>query len=228
MSNDEIYTGCKGFDGTWFRRFLRAVQNLNLTIYDTIKGKNEIISNRKQLVLKSTLDAEGLGLLNVASRLQSRKITLDYEDQIAKLIPSSDKRSLDHTSANDKSTAKRVKSFNNDESMKNPEQQLQCSPHETQNAKDNTPPLLTTIHFNKIFKKQILNQTDEFKKYLSQFTGDVCNKVQIPTLIRNSFVSGRFDSYYYKDYDIAHQILEHCATQLEAPMSYESKSFNLE
>ncbi|POG75432.1 hypothetical protein GLOIN_2v1770077 [Rhizophagus irregularis DAOM 181602=DAOM 197198] len=107
---------------------------------------NEIISNRKQLVLKSTLDAEGLGLLNVASRLQSRKITLDYEDQIAKLIPSSDKRSLDHTSANDKSTAKRVKSFNNDESMKNPEQQLQCSPHETQNAKDNTPPLLTTIH----------------------------------------------------------------------------------
>ncbi|CAB5184648.1 unnamed protein product [Rhizophagus irregularis] len=188
---------------------------------------NEIISNRKQLVLKSTLDAEGLGLLNVASRLQSRKITLDYEDQIAKLIPSSDKRSLDHTSANDKSTAKRVESFN-DESMKNPEQQLQCSPHETQNAEDNTPPLLTTIHFNKIFKKQILNQTDEFKKYLSQFTGDVCNKVQIPTLIRNSFVSGRFDSYYYKDYDIAHQILEHCATQLEAPMSYESKSFNLE
>ncbi|PKC04304.1 hypothetical protein RhiirA5_422430 [Rhizophagus irregularis] len=106
---------------------------------------NEIISNRKQLVLKSTLDAEGLGLLNVASRLQSRKITLDYEDQIAKLIPSSDKRSLDHTSANDKSTAKRVESFN-DESMKNPEQQLQCSPHETQNAEDNTPPLLTTIH----------------------------------------------------------------------------------
>uniref|UniRef100_U9SWD4 Uncharacterized protein n=1 Tax=Rhizophagus irregularis (strain DAOM 181602 / DAOM 197198 / MUCL 43194) TaxID=747089 RepID=U9SWD4_RHIID len=206
MSNDEIYTGCKGFDGTWFRRFLRAVQNLNLTIYDTIKGK---------LVLKSTLDAEGLGLLNVASRLQSRKITLDYEDQIAKLIPSSDKRSLDHTSANDKSTAKRVKSFNNDESMKNPEQQLQCSPHETQNAKDNTPPLLTTIHFNKIFKKQILNQTDEFKKYLSQFTGDVCNKVQIPTLIRNSFVSGRFDSYYYKDYDIAHQILEHCLAIVE-------------
>lgn len=65
------------------------------------------------------------------------------------------------------------------------------------------------LQFNKIFKKQILNQTDEFKKYLSQFTGDVCNKVQIPTLIRNSFVSGRFDSYYYKDYDIAHQILEH-------------------
>ncbi|PKY40352.1 hypothetical protein RhiirA4_538752 [Rhizophagus irregularis] len=60
------------------------------------------------LVLKSTLDAEGLGLLNVASRLQSRKITLDYEDQIAKLIPSSDKRSLDNISANDKSTAKRV------------------------------------------------------------------------------------------------------------------------
>lgn len=48
-----------------------------------------------------------------------------------------------------------VKSFNNDESMKNPEQQLQCSPHETQNAKDNTPPLLTTIHV-------VLNQINTF------------------------------------------------------------------
>jgi len=28
-----------GLDGTWFRRFLRAVQDLKPTIYDTIKGK---------------------------------------------------------------------------------------------------------------------------------------------------------------------------------------------
>ncbi|CAG8707313.1 15893_t:CDS:2, partial [Acaulospora morrowiae] len=84
------------------------------------------------------------------------------------------------------------------------------------------------LWFNKILKKQISNQTDEFKKYLNQFTGAVCNRAQIPTLVRKSFVSGRFDSYYYEDYDIAHQILEHCATRLEAPMSYESNGFNLE
>jgi hypothetical protein len=59
-------------------------------------------------VLKNTLDAEGLDLLNAASRLQSRMTILNYEDQIANLTPSSDKRSFDNTSANNKSTAKRV------------------------------------------------------------------------------------------------------------------------
>ncbi len=65
------------------------------------------------------------------------------------------------------------------------------------------------LWFNEILKKQISSQTDEFKNYLNQFTGVVCNRAQIPTLVRKSFVSGRFDSYYYEDYDIAHQILEH-------------------
>ncbi|CAG8727916.1 2126_t:CDS:2, partial [Acaulospora morrowiae] len=83
--------------------------------------------------------------------------------------------------------------------------------------------------FNNVLKKQTLrSQTDEFKKYLNQFNEDACNRTQIPTLVRNSFISGRFDSYYYEDYDIAHQLLEHCATRLDAHISYESKSFNLE
>ncbi|CAJ0844668.1 485_t:CDS:10 [Entrophospora sp. SA101] len=81
---------------------------------------------------------------------------------------------------------------------------------------------------NVILTKQVSNKTEEFKQYVGQFTERVCNRVQIPTLVRNSFVSGRFDSYYYEDYDIAHQVLEHCATRLEAHISYESKSFNLE
>ncbi|CAI2189422.1 9778_t:CDS:2 [Funneliformis geosporum] len=142
-----------GLDGTWFRRFLRAVQDLKPTIYDTIKGK---------LVLKSTLDAEGLGLLNVASRLQSRKVTLDYEDQIAKLIPSSDKRSLDNTSADDKSTAKRVKIFNKVETLESTEQQLQ-------NAGDyNTPPppYNNTRMMSYISKIPIITGTDKW--YSSQ------------------------------------------------------------
>ncbi|GES88705.1 hypothetical protein GLOIN_2v1770077 [Rhizophagus clarus] len=44
----------------------------------------------------------------MASRLQSQKTILNYEDQIAKLIPSSDKHSFDNTSANNKFTAKRL------------------------------------------------------------------------------------------------------------------------
>ncbi|PKY59162.1 hypothetical protein RhiirA4_481679 [Rhizophagus irregularis] len=81
---------------------------------------------------------------------------------------------------------------------------------------------------NTILKKQASDQTEEFKQYVGQFNERVCNRKQIPTLVRKSFILGRFDSYYYEDYDIAHQILEHCATRLEAHISYESKSSNLE
>ncbi|RIB00444.1 hypothetical protein C2G38_2234299 [Gigaspora rosea] len=81
---------------------------------------------------------------------------------------------------------------------------------------------------NTIFKKQTSDQTEEFKQYVGQFNECVCNRKQIPTLVRKFFILDRFDSYYYEDYNIAHQILEHCATRLEAHISYESKSFNLE
>ncbi|CAG8619334.1 9296_t:CDS:10 [Dentiscutata erythropus] len=81
---------------------------------------------------------------------------------------------------------------------------------------------------NTILKKQTSDQTEAFKQYVGQFNERVCNRKQIPTLVRKSFILDRFDSYYYEDYDIAHQILEHCATRLEAHISYESKSFNLE
>jgi len=59
-------------------------------------------------MLKSTLNAKGLDLLNVTNRLQSWKTILDYENYIAKLTSSSDKRSLDNISANNRSTVKRI------------------------------------------------------------------------------------------------------------------------
>src|ERR1051325_4242046 len=62
---------------------------------------------------------------------------------------------------------------------------------------------------NVILKKQTSDQTEEFKQYVGQFNERVCNRVQTPTLVRKSFILGRFDSYYYEDYDIARQILEH-------------------
>ncbi|KAF0441049.1 hypothetical protein F8M41_004023 [Gigaspora margarita] len=63
---------------------------------------------------------------------------------------------------------------------------------------------------NTILKKQTSDQTEEFKQYVGQFNERVCNRKQIPTLVRKSFILDRFDSYYYENYDIAHQILEHC------------------
>ncbi|CAG8645649.1 2026_t:CDS:2 [Racocetra fulgida] len=62
---------------------------------------------------------------------------------------------------------------------------------------------------NTILKKQTSDQTEAFKQYVGQFNERVCNRKQIPTLVRKSFILDRFDSYYYEDYDIAHQILEH-------------------
>ncbi|CAG8798010.1 37086_t:CDS:2, partial [Gigaspora margarita] len=69
--------------------------------------------------------------------------------------------------------------------------------------------------FTKILEKKASSQTDEFREYLNQFSDNACNRVHILTLVRKSFVLGRFDSYYYENYDIAHQILEHwCADVL--------------
>src|SRR2546423_1384038 len=62
---------------------------------------------------------------------------------------------------------------------------------------------------NNVLKSQVFNPTDEFKNYIGQFTEGACNRVQIPSLVRKSFINGRFDSYYYEDHDVAQQVLTH-------------------
>ncbi|CAJ0848870.1 8050_t:CDS:2, partial [Entrophospora sp. SA101] len=68
----------------------------------------------------------------------------------------------------------------------------------------------------------------EFKEYINQFNEKYCKRAWVPTLVRKSFIYGRFDPYYNEDYDIAQQIMTHCSVRLEAPVSNESNYGNLE
>ncbi|CAJ0842839.1 1918_t:CDS:2, partial [Entrophospora sp. SA101] len=49
----------------------------------------------------------------------------------------------------------------------------------------------------------------EFKEYINQFNEKYCKRAWVPTLVRKSFIYGRFDPYYNEDYDIAQQIMTH-------------------
>ncbi|CAG8568948.1 2276_t:CDS:10 [Ambispora gerdemannii] len=82
---------------------------------------------------------------------------------------------------------------------------------------------------NMVLRKKSWKQTDEFQQYISQFTEDMCDRVNIPILVRESFVSkGSFNSYRHKAHDIVQQILTHFSVRLEAPMRIESNSLDLE
>ncbi|CAJ0876499.1 4817_t:CDS:2, partial [Entrophospora sp. SA101] len=77
-------------------------------------------------------------------------------------------------------------------------------------------------------KQEWQDQTKEFKEYINQFNEKYCKRAWVPTLVRKSFIYGRFDPYYNEDYDIAQQIMTHCSVRLEAPVSNESNYGNLE
>jgi hypothetical protein len=62
---------------------------------------------------------------------------------------------------------------------------------------------------NGVLQKKIWDQDDEFKHYINQFTEDKCNRVHIPTLVRKTYISGRFDSSFHEAHDIAQHIMVH-------------------
>ncbi|CAG8585306.1 1288_t:CDS:2, partial [Acaulospora morrowiae] len=62
---------------------------------------------------------------------------------------------------------------------------------------------------NKLLNILNWKPTSEFTQYIEQFTEDVCIQSEIPTIVRKSFVSGRFEPYYHEAHDIAQQILTH-------------------
>jgi len=68
----------------------------------------------------------------------------------------------------------------------------------------------------------------EFVQYIEQFTEDVCIQAEIPTIVRKSYVPGRFDPCYYEAHDIAQQTLTHFSVRLEAPMRVKHKGLDLE
>jgi hypothetical protein len=63
--------------------------------------------------------------------------------------------------------------------------------------------------FDRVLYKKTWTPTTEFNNYCSQFTDDVCNRIQFPTLVRESFVTGRFDSYAHEGHDIAQDVMKH-------------------
>ncbi|CAG8517324.1 1309_t:CDS:2 [Dentiscutata erythropus] len=62
-----------------------------------------------------------------------------------------------------------------------------------------------------ILRQRSWRQTDEFKKYVYQFTEDVCDRTTIPYLVRKSFVNPieSFNPYRHEGHDIAQRILTH-------------------
>ncbi|CAG8743803.1 10155_t:CDS:2 [Dentiscutata erythropus] len=77
-------------------------------------------------------------------------------------------------------------------------------------------------------EKQAWDQTTVFKDYCSQFTEDKCDRVQIPTLVRKSYIVGRFDPFLHEGHDIAQRIMTHFSERLEAPINPESNASSLE
>ena len=62
---------------------------------------------------------------------------------------------------------------------------------------------------DRILEKQSWIPTSEFKDFCGQFTEDACDRVQIPTLVRKSFIVGRFDPFFHEGHDIAQDIMKH-------------------
>ena len=62
---------------------------------------------------------------------------------------------------------------------------------------------------DQVLRKQAWKPTPKFEEYCDQFTRDVCNRVQVPNLVRKSFVKGRFDPFFDEGHDIAQDIMKH-------------------
>ncbi|RHZ76990.1 hypothetical protein Glove_186g105 [Diversispora epigaea] len=81
----------------------------------------------------------------------------------------------------------------------------------------------------KVLQRKLWKQMGEFLQYINQFTEDLCDRINIPILVRESFVPKRtFNPYLHEAHDIAQQILTHFSVRLEAPLRIESKNLDLE
>lgn len=61
-----------------------------------------------------------------------------------------------------------------------------------------------------VLQQKLWEPTSEFHQYISQFTEDLCDRINIPILVRESFVpKGTFNPYLHEAHDISQQILTH-------------------
>ena len=63
--------------------------------------------------------------------------------------------------------------------------------------------------FDQVLNKKTWTPTSEFINYCNQFTDDMCNRIEFPTLVRKSFVIGRFDPFVHEGHDIVQDIMKH-------------------
>ncbi|CAB4423614.1 unnamed protein product [Rhizophagus irregularis] len=82
--------------------------------------------------------------------------------------------------------------------------------------------------FDRVLNKKKWTSTTEFNNYCSQFTDEVCNRIQFPTLVRKSFVTGRFDPFVHEGHDIVQDVMKHFSVRLEAPINMNSRASKLE
>ncbi|CAJ0898950.1 7245_t:CDS:2 [Entrophospora sp. SA101] len=79
-----------------------------------------------------------------------------------------------------------------------------------------------------ILNKKVWKKTQEFISFCDQFNEDNCNRVNVPLLVRKSFIEGQFNSFLHEGHDIVQDIMKHFSVRLEAPMILDSKSSDLE
>ena len=60
-----------------------------------------------------------------------------------------------------------------------------------------------------VLERKTWKPTPEYMQYINQFTEEVCTRNEIPTIVRKSCVTGRFDPFYHEAHEIAQQILTH-------------------
>ncbi|KAF0427430.1 hypothetical protein F8M41_006049 [Gigaspora margarita] len=80
-----------------------------------------------------------------------------------------------------------------------------------------------------ILNKKTWKKTQEFISFCNQFNEDNCDRVNVPVLVRKSFVpEGKFNSFSDEGHDIVQDIMKHFSVRLEAPMIRDSRSDDLE
>ena len=60
-----------------------------------------------------------------------------------------------------------------------------------------------------ILNKKVWKKTQEFISFCDQFNEDNCNRVDVPLLVRKSFIEGQFNSFLHKGHDIVQDIMKH-------------------
>ncbi|CAG8655213.1 16428_t:CDS:10 [Funneliformis caledonium] len=205
------------------KRFLQEAKELDSDSNSIIEKQNVIIE-RLQLQVQSTYNKETL-------------LTFDESNQNTNSTYLCDKHAFDVTFDSNLISlerAKKIKTISKDESteydLESEESDEEVidkvqSNEEIKSLKQDEVNICEKL--NTILREQKEKEMKSGKTIITSTT--LNNIINISDKeINKSFINGRFDSYYYKDHDVAQQVLTHCSVRLEASILYESEYFKLE